>query len=150
MTANAEGGVRALLADGRVVRIRELGSVDEIDVLDLHARLSERDHYLRFFSPMVPLGEVARRITRTDDERHAALGAYVDDALIGVANYEVSPDEPDTAEIAMAVDGTAQTHGVGTLLLEHLASVGRARGLGSVSQTLLHKSPCPVAVIRPS
>jgi acyl-CoA synthetase (NDP forming)/GNAT superfamily N-acetyltransferase len=129
MTATAADGVRALLADGRVVRLRELLPADETKVLDLHTRLSERDHYLRFFSPMVPLGKVAQRITRPDDGEHAALGAYLDDALIGVANYEVVPNEPGTAEIAMVVDGTAQAHGVGTLLLEHLASVGRARGL---------------------
>lgn len=128
MTATAEG-VRALLADGRVVQIRELVPADEIDVLDLHTRLSERDHYLRFFSPTAKLTDVAQRITRGEDGRHAGLGAYLDGALIGVANYEVLGNAPDTAEIAMIVDGTAQAHGVGTLLLEHLASVGRARGL---------------------
>src|SRR6266508_6844618 len=93
MTATAENAVRALLADGRVVGLRELFPADEADVLDLHRRLSERDHYLRFFSPTVPLGDVARRITRAADGKHAALGAYLDGALIGVANYEVVPDE---------------------------------------------------------
>src|SRR5262249_37334491 len=117
------------LADGRVIRLRELLPSDEAAVLDLHTRLSERDHYLRFFSPTVALREVARRITRAADGRHAALGAYLDGVLIGGANYELVPNEPDTAEIALVVDGTVQAHGVGTLLLEHLASMGRARGL---------------------
>ncbi|HET9138135.1 GNAT family N-acetyltransferase [Actinophytocola sp.] len=129
MTATDERGVRALLADGRVVAVRELGPADEAEVLDLHARLSERDQYLRFFGPMAPLGSVARQIARARDDGHAALGAYLGGVLIGVANYEVLGDDPNTAEVALVVDGAAQAHGVGTLLLEHLASLGRSRGL---------------------
>jgi acyl-CoA synthetase (NDP forming)/GNAT superfamily N-acetyltransferase len=129
MTATAEGGVRALLADGRVVHVRALAPSDEADVLDLHTRLSERDHYLRFFTPMTRLNLVAQRMTRAEDNGHVALGAFLDGVLIGVANYEVIAKRPTSAEIALVVDGTAQAHGVGTLLLEHLASVGRANGL---------------------
>jgi succinyl-CoA synthetase alpha subunit/GNAT superfamily N-acetyltransferase len=129
MTAANEAGVRALLADGRVVGVRELLPADEPDVLGLHERLSERDTYLRFFGPVGTLDAIVKRIMRAADGRHAALGAYLDGVLIGVAHYEVLGTEPDSAEIALVVDGTAQAHGVGTLLLEHLASLGRARGL---------------------
>src|SRR6266508_4298270 len=129
MTATTGAGVRALLADGRVVHVREPRPEDEAEVLDLHARLSERDHYLRFFGPTSGLDLVARRISRAGGGNHAALGAWLDEVLIGVANYEVLRTDPAAAEIALVVDGTAQAHGVGTLLLEHLASVGRARGL---------------------
>ncbi|HEV8557655.1 MAG TPA: GNAT family N-acetyltransferase [Actinophytocola sp.] len=129
MTATIGAGVRALLADGRVVQVREPRPEDEAEMLDLHARLSERDHYLRFFGPTSGLDLVARRITRADGGSHAALGAWLDGVLIGVANYEVLRTDLAAAEIALVVDGTAQAHGVGTLLLEHLASVGRARGL---------------------
>ncbi|HEU5474940.1 MAG TPA: GNAT family N-acetyltransferase [Actinophytocola sp.] len=129
MTVTDEPGVRALLADGRVVAVRELGPADEAEVLDLHARLSDRDQYLRFFGPLAPLGSVARRIARARDDGHGALGAYLDGGLVGVAHYEVLGADPGSAEIALVVDGAAQAHGVGTLLLEHLASLGRARGL---------------------
>jgi acyl-CoA synthetase (NDP forming)/GNAT superfamily N-acetyltransferase len=130
MTSTVDNGVRALLVDGRVVHVRELTSRDEQDVHDLHARLSERDIYFRFFAPTAPLDVVAHRLTRAEDAgRHTALGAYLDGGLIGVANYEVLEPEPATAEIALVVDGATQAHGVGTLLLEHLASLARARGL---------------------
>jgi acyl-CoA synthetase (NDP forming)/GNAT superfamily N-acetyltransferase len=129
MTATTEAGVRALLADGRIIDVRTLLPDDERDVRDLHVRLSERDRYLRFFSPLVDPGAIARRITRAADSTHAGLGAYLGGALIGVANYEVSGTDPTAAEIALVVDGAAQAHGVGTLLLEHLAAIGRARGL---------------------
>lgn len=130
MTATAgRDGVRALLADGRVVWIRVVAPGDEAAVIDLHRRLSDRDKYLRFFGPVRAGWEaIAQRITRPADGTHAALGAYLDGSLIGVANFEVL-GEPTTAEIALVVDGRAQAHGVGTLLLEHLASMGRQRGL---------------------
>jgi acyl-CoA synthetase (NDP forming)/GNAT superfamily N-acetyltransferase len=128
-TAIPAGGVRALLADGRVVLVRALWPADTDDVLALHLRLSEHDRYLRFFGTGTAVfGRIARRITRAPDARHAALGAYLDGTLIGVAHYEVL-DDPSTAEIALVVDGTVQARGLGTLLLEHLASTGRRRGV---------------------
>lgn len=123
------GGVRALLTDGRVVRVRALDAADLDDVLALHRRLSEEDRYLRFFgSSTAVFAPISRRITRAADDEHAALGAYLYGTLIGVAHYEVLAD-PATAEIALVVDGNAQAHGLGTLLLEHLASAGRRRGV---------------------
>jgi acyl-CoA synthetase (NDP forming)/GNAT superfamily N-acetyltransferase len=122
-------GVRALLKDGRVVQVRAMQPADMDDVLALHLRLSDQDRYLRFFGTgSTVFMPISRRITRTPDSRHAALGAYLDGALIGVAHYEVL-DDPATAEVALVVDGTAQAHGLGTLLLEHLASVGRRHGV---------------------
>ena len=123
------GGVRALLADGRVVQVRAMRPSDLDDVLALHRRLSDQDRYLRFFGTAdTVFRPISRRITRPPDTRHAALGAYLDEVLIGVAHYEVL-DDPTTAEIAIVVDGAMQAHGLGTLLLEHLASVGRLHGV---------------------
>jgi len=52
----AATGVRALLADGRVVTIRATGTGDADEVLSLHKRLSEHDRYLR------ELGGLRRRV----------------------------------------------------------------------------------------
>jgi acyl-CoA synthetase (NDP forming)/GNAT superfamily N-acetyltransferase len=121
--------VRALLADGRVVMLRSITTADAHTVLALHTRLSEHDRYLRFFGTGTRvLDMITRRITRTPDQQHAAIGAYLDDQLVGVAHFEALPGST-TAEIALVVDGTVQARGLGTLLLEHLASVGRHRGL---------------------
>ncbi|SDH59484.1 hypothetical protein SAMN05216553_1331, partial [Lentzea fradiae] len=40
----------ALLADGTVVQVRELGPEDVEALLDLHRSLPVEDRYLRFFS----------------------------------------------------------------------------------------------------
>lgn len=123
------GGVRALLKDGRVIQVRAMRPSDVEDVLALHLRLSEKDRYHRFFGTSTTVfAPISKRITRTPDNKHAALGAYLDGTLIGVAHYEVLAD-PTTAEVALVVDGTAQAHGLGTLLLEHLASYARRHGV---------------------
>jgi GNAT superfamily N-acetyltransferase len=56
-----------------------------------------------------------------------ALGAYQSDVLVGVAGYETLAD-PRAAEIGLVVDG-GRARGPGALLLEHLASVARHRGV---------------------
>lgn len=120
--------VRALLADGRVALVRRLTPADTEAVRLLHQELPERDTYLRFFTIRPPrLGAFAEHLT-AEDARHATLGAYVDGVLTGVATYEVVAD-PEEAEVALAVDHRQQAHGVGTLLLEHLGSLARARGV---------------------
>ncbi|EWM10250.1 GNAT family N-acetyltransferase, partial [Kutzneria sp. 744] len=121
-------GVRALLADGQVALVRRLTPADSGAVRLLHQALPERDTYLRFFTLRPPrLNAFAEHLT-AEDVRHATLGAYVDGALVGVATYEVVAD-PAEAEVALAVDHRQQAHGVGTLLLEHLASLAREHGV---------------------
>lgn len=129
-TTISRSGVRALLADGRVVQVRAIGTADADAVLSLHTRLSEHDRYLRFFGAAgaSALDAITRRITRTADTGHAAVGAWLGERLAGVAHYEAMPGTT-TAEVALVVDGTVQARGLGTLLFEHLASVARHRGV---------------------
>jgi GNAT superfamily N-acetyltransferase len=65
-------------------------------------------------------------MTAPVDVRHASMGAFLDRELIGVAHYEVLADAT-VAEVA--VSGTVQAHGVGTLLLDHLVSLARRHGV---------------------
>jgi len=122
-------GVRALLADGRVVTIRAIGPGDAAEVLSLHTRLSDHDRYLRFFGTGTSmLHTITQRITRAADGEHAAIGAWLGERLAGIAHYEARPAGA-TAEVALVVDGTVQARGLGTLLLEHLGSMARHRGV---------------------
>jgi acyl-CoA synthetase (NDP forming)/GNAT superfamily N-acetyltransferase len=119
--------VRALLADGAVVRMRELAGPDAALVSDLYGRLPTDDRFLRFFSAGVT-PDVDALLAR----RHPAdvcIGAFRGDDLVGVAHAIVSDADPATAEIAVAVAHREQARGVGTLLLEHLASRARGRGV---------------------
>ncbi|HVV29462.1 MAG TPA: GNAT family N-acetyltransferase [Mycobacteriales bacterium] len=121
-------GSNAVLADGEVVLVRPLGLGDADAVLRLHDSLDERDRYFRFFGVPAGLPALARRISAEPGPGHGAVGAFRQDRLVGVAHYEVGHD-PVEAEVALAVDGRAQAHGVGTLLLEHLGSMARAAGI---------------------
>jgi acyl-CoA synthetase (NDP forming)/GNAT superfamily N-acetyltransferase len=122
-------GVRAVLADGQVGLLRLLGPDDQGAVLRLYESLDERDRYFRFFGPLpARVNDLVFGMTAPVDVRHASMGAFLDEELIGVAHYEVLA-EPTEAEVALAVLGTVQAHGVGTLLLDHLVSLARRHGV---------------------
>ncbi len=119
----------ALLADGSTVEIRHAGSQDADDIREMHQQMSPDNAYFRFFSfsPQAPERE-AQRLCRPADPDHAALLARLDGELVGVASYEPT-GKPGIAEIAFAVSDEMHGRGIATLLLEHLVSLARQRGL---------------------
>lgn len=120
-------GHRALLSDGTSVTVRQLGAHDADAVLGLHRALRPSDHYLRFFGPANSASDdiVARSIL---SGAAVGVGAFRTGRLVGVAYYVAEPTEADP-EVAFAVDHAVQHRGVATLLLEHLASIARLRGV---------------------
>ena len=118
--------VRALLADGTVVQLRELQDADAQIVSAFYRELPVYDRFLRFFSAgAVPAPEDLIASRRPAD---ISMGAFRGETLIGVAQCACTGDA-STAELALAVAHPEQTHGVGTLLLEHLASRARRAGV---------------------
>ena len=118
-----------LLTDGSTARLRPLAPVDGPAVVALHGRLSRDSVWLRYFSPHPTLtDEEVERLTRTGDPDHFALAAERDDRLIGVAQYDRATGS-DEAEVAFVVEDAFQGKGLGTLLLEQLASTGRRHGI---------------------
>ena len=125
----AEAPARVVLADGEMATVRRLHPADATAVLTLHTTLTERDRYLRFFGPVPStLDKVATAIAAESGATHAAVGCFLRGALVGVAQYEVLA-EPATAEIALVVDGEVRTHGIATLMLEHLVWIARGQGV---------------------
>ncbi|MFG2006244.1 GNAT family N-acetyltransferase [Spirillospora sp. NPDC048911] len=121
--------VFALLTDGAQVEIRPLVPGDREAIAQLHRGLSTESLYLRFFAVNRGMADqVAARLCREPGPGHAGLGAWLRDELVGVAEYEAIGTE-DVAEVALAVADHMHHRGVGTLLLEHLASLARARGI---------------------
>src|ERR1700735_2884137 len=102
-TAETTTATFALLIDGSTVEIRAAGWQDAEAVAVMHAALSPENMYLRFFS-LSPLSaeREARRVCREPGPDHAALLAWLDGELAGVASYEPTR-KPGTAEIAFAV-----------------------------------------------
>ncbi|HUZ51960.1 MAG TPA: GNAT family N-acetyltransferase [Streptosporangiaceae bacterium] len=123
------GGVYALLTDGTTVLIAPAMAEDEVAVRQMHAHMSPNNIYLRFFS-ISPLAadREASRVTRPPDSGHCALLAWLGSQLVGVASYEPT-GKPGVAEIAFAVTDHMHGRGVATLLLDHLVSNARLRGL---------------------
>jgi acyl-CoA synthetase (NDP forming)/GNAT superfamily N-acetyltransferase len=132
--------VYALLSDGTTVLIRPARADDFDAVKAMHEAMSPANAYLRFFSLSRTAPErEARRVSRGPGPDHAALLAFLGDQVIGVASYEVQPGTL-AAEVAFAVAETMHHRGIATLLLEHLVSMARARGLSAFTAETLSEN----------
>src|SRR5262249_30275824 len=99
--------------------------------------MSPDNLYLRFFSLSPHSAErEAQRVCRPADANHAALLAWQGGKLVGVASYEPGIGS-GVAEIAFAVPDDMHHRGIATLLLEHLVSLARLRGLTAFAATTL-------------
>jgi acyl-CoA synthetase (NDP forming)/GNAT superfamily N-acetyltransferase len=147
VTALTEAGCSyALLADGTTITIRPAGPGDYEAVKQLHEDMSPDNLYLRFFSvSRLAAEQEARRVCRGEDgSAHGALLGFLGDDLVGVASFEPEAD-PETAEIALAVADRMHRRGVATLLLEHLVSLARERGVRVLTASAL---PGNTAILR--
>jgi len=138
----APASVYALLADGRTVEIRPATPADFDAVRAMHEAMSPDNAYLRFFSlSRLAAEQEARRVTREPSPDHAALLALYENAVVGVASYEVARGEDaKSAEVAFAVADTMHHRGIATLLLEHLVSQARARQLETFTAETLQEN----------
>jgi acyl-CoA synthetase (NDP forming)/GNAT superfamily N-acetyltransferase len=129
--------VDALLVDAGIARIRTATPDDAAALAAMFARVSPDTVYLRYFSVSdAALRDDLAATTRPADDAHDSLVAEVGGEIVGVATFE-RLDDPALAEVAFLVDDAHQGRGVGMLLLEHLASLARARGIERfVAETL--------------
>ena len=119
----------ALLADGTTLTIRAAGPGDYGPVRQLHEAMSPDNLYFRFFSASRASAEwEARRVCLDGDPGLVALLGLLGDEVVGVASYQLTADTA-AAELALAVADQLHRHGIATLLLEHLISLARARGV---------------------
>ncbi len=79
-----------------------------------------------------------------DGSAHGALLGFLGDDLVGVASFEPEA-APETAEVALAVADRMHRRGVATLLLEHLVSLARERGVRVLTASAL---PENTAILR--
>ncbi len=121
-------------------RLRPIRSDDDERLVAFHDHLSDRSCYLRFFSlhPHLSPKEV-ERFTHVDYENRLALVAEVDHRLIGVGRFDRRP-EKDVAEVAFVVADDYQHHGIGSLLLDELATAARDRGISTFVADTLHEN----------
>jgi len=130
VSTGSEASAYALLTDGTTIEIRPSRPGDFDAVREMHAKMSSENLYLRFFGVSALAAEQeARRICREPAPDHGALLAVLDGEVVGCGSFEVTDDGSRSAEVAMAVADDMHSRGVGTLLLEHLISLARRRGV---------------------
>ena len=125
------------LRDGRTIIIRAIRPDDRQRLSSHFKALSPQSVYFRFFGLKRNLTEMdLDRCTRPDFVSHVGLAAVVNEGgcerFIGVGRYIAKPNqnkESNSAQVAFAVLDADQGHGIGTLLLEHLAQLARRRGI---------------------
>ena len=118
-----------LLADGSTAHVRDIRPDDGDGLRMFHASLSFRSIVLRFFGPHPELSDKeVERFTNVDGADRVALVVERAGHMVAVARYDRAPGS-DEAEVAFAVQDDFQGRGLGTVLLEHLASIARRYGI---------------------
>jgi RimJ/RimL family protein N-acetyltransferase len=131
------------LADSRVIVIRPIAPDDQDRLRAAHARLSPLTRYRRFMSAKPYLSSAdAMYLSVIDGCDHYALVATFtaqdgEEAIIGVARFVRSPEDPQVAEFALVVDDEWQGQGVGRELLGRLADAAVTRGVERFVATVL-------------
>jgi acyl-CoA synthetase (NDP forming)/GNAT superfamily N-acetyltransferase len=120
--------VPVLLADGTIAQIRRVHRDDVDRLVALHAASSDTSIYHRFFALNRRLGEeYVRRLCAEPELGNRALLAEIGGDLVALATAE--PVTGTVSEVAFLVADGLQGKGIGTQLLEHLASSQRQLGV---------------------
>jgi GNAT superfamily N-acetyltransferase len=127
--------VAATLRDGTAIVIRGIRPDDGDSLRKQFVHLSPESVRLRFHGlRRSPSESEIMYLTEIDFVEHVALVATVatrPEQLVGVGRYIVCAHGPrhDRAEIAFLVLDEYQGKGIGSLLLQHLAIIGRTQGI---------------------
>lgn len=114
---------------GAVLHMRPIRPDDADELVHFHLNLSSGSVYRRYFAfhPELSQREV-EHLTTVDYVDRLAFIVETDDRLVAVGRYDRIPDT-DEAEVAFLVTDEFQNHGLGLLLLKHLADAARQRGI---------------------
>ena len=134
-------GRTVTLRDGARVRLRPIAAEDKPLLAASFERLSEESRYRRFLTAKSRLSapELAYLVDQVDHSDHEAITALDTDtgALLGIARYVRSAEDPETAEVAVTVADDWQRRGLGRALLDRLADRARREGVRRFSALVL-------------
>ncbi|GAA1179306.1 bifunctional GNAT family N-acetyltransferase/acetate--CoA ligase family protein [Ornithinimicrobium humiphilum] len=138
-----------VLADGMVGHIRPIRPDDAEAIHEFHAAQSEESIYLRFFAPIKRLSDKdVHRFTHVDYSDRVALVMTIRDKIAGIGRYDrLQPGGP-VAEVAFNVSDHHQGRGIGSVLLEHLADIGRELGVRRFVADVLPQNRKMIGVFR--
>ncbi|HET8960848.1 GNAT family N-acetyltransferase [Nocardioides sp.] len=117
-----------LLADGRIASIRPMVPEDHAELIALHDGVGDDNLRLRFFSLNREAGHrYVDHLVQGTGNTVATLVATVRNRIVALATAERA--DHDSAEVALLVSDVEHGHGLGSLLLEHLAAACRDQGV---------------------
>ncbi len=128
-------GMSFALDDGRGVRIRPMRPADRAKYEEAVAGLSARSRYLRFAAPIRRMSDgLLDQMLRFDGNRHVVYAALTADetTVVGVARYIRTADDPQSAELAIAVADDWHGHGLGRELVGRVVEHARLARLDSL------------------
>ena len=137
-----------LLSDGTVAVLRPIVPEDRVALDELHAGVSDASMRLRFFASGRQAGHdyVAHLFDESSTGTVAALVLTRHGRVLALATAEGV--DTDTAEVAFLVADELRGHGAGSLLLEHLAALGRQRGVRRFVAEVLAENRAMLDVMR--
>ncbi len=151
------GEVRWETRKGTPLRIRHIRPSDTPLLVDFFYHLSERTLSLRFATVMinVPLERVIEEASRlatlnfyTADALVALEETALGSAIVGVAR--LAGISATSGEFAMTIRDDFQGHGVGSYLFDLLLQIALARGLETLTASVLAENRPMLALIRKS
>lgn len=144
-------GKRVVLRDGSDVLIRQIQRADAPLVADIFIRLSAESRQLRFLTVKPELSPAELRyFSEVDHHDHEALGAVnqVDGRGLGIARYIRHAEDPEAAEVAVAVVDDWQGRGLGTELLSQLTDRARQEGIRRFTALVAADNAAVVRLLR--
>ena len=128
--------VDVVLKDGSTVRLRTAEADDLAALHAFYAGLSRESLYLRFFHATGADPEDAARLVRVDPRQERVLLAQLGERVVAVGRY-VRTAAAAKAEAAFLVADALQGRGIGTRLLDELATLARADGIEMFTASVL-------------
>lgn len=141
------------LRDGTPVLIRPVGPDDKHALETGLEHLSSRSRYFRFFGPVSALSEERLDyFTSADQVDHIAIGAidlsHGNAEPVGIARCVRLKEDPETAEIAVAIVDDHHGRGLGTILLAAVAHAAAAHQITTFVATVLRDNRAMLDLFR--
>jgi len=137
-----------ILRDGSTLRLRAPVAEDRAGLETFFSGLSARSFYLRFHGLRPVDGALVEHFLEPDwRDRGVLVGVAGEERIVAVAEFMRLRDE-GSAEVAFAVADELQGRGIGTRLLEQLASRAAAAGIERFVAEVLPENAAMLAVFR--
>jgi acyl-CoA synthetase (NDP forming)/GNAT superfamily N-acetyltransferase len=144
---------RLVLRDGSVALLRTAGPGDRGVLHDFFHRMAPESRRNRFFTVSEPTAALVRQFCEAaDPARSLTLVAFrgANDPLQAIAVASYAATSPKVAEAAFAVADGMHGKGLGTALLERLATIAAANGFDAFEATTLAENREMLEVFRDS